>query len=72
MGTKQEEQKTTVDLELAIGKKVFGQAQAITALADSVYIAQSGLKELTKPIGSYLVQQDQQVLVKQKLVLQLG
>ncbi len=54
LGTKQEEQKTTVDLEQAIGKKVFGQAQAITALADSVYIAQSGLKELTKPIGCYL------------------
>ena len=53
MGAK-EETTEYVDLEQAIGKKVFGQAEAITKLADSVYIAQSGLKELTKPIGCYL------------------
>ena len=51
---KAKENKDYVDIEVNIGKKVFGQDEAITKLADSVYIAQSGLKELTKPIGNYL------------------
>ena len=51
---KAKENKDYVDIEANIGKKVFGQNEAITKLADSVYIAQSGLKELTKPIGNYL------------------
>ena len=51
---KAKENKDYVDIEVNIGKKVFGQDEAIIKLADSVYIAQSGLKELTKPIGNYL------------------
>ena len=51
---KAKENNDYVDIEVNIGKKVFGQDEAITKLADSVYIAQSGLKELTKPIGNYL------------------
>jgi len=51
---KAKENNDYVDIEDAIGKKVFGQDEAITRLADAVYIAQSGLKELTKPIGNYL------------------
>ena len=54
LGTKNDEQHSVVDLEESIGRVVYGQAEAITALSDSVYIAQSGLKELTKPIGCYL------------------
>jgi ATP-dependent Clp protease ATP-binding subunit ClpA len=33
---------------------VFGQSEAITKLADSIYIAKAGLKAEDKPIGSYL------------------
>jgi len=51
---KAKENNDYVDIEAGIGKKVFGQDEAITKLADAVYIAQSGLKELTKPIGNYL------------------
>ena len=51
---KTKENQDYVDIESSINKKVFGQSEAITKLADAVYIAQSGLKELTKPIGCYL------------------
>ncbi len=51
---KTKENQDYVDIESNISKKVFGQSEAITKLADAVYIAQSGLKELTKPIGCYL------------------
>ena len=34
--------------------KVFGQESAIESLLDKVFIAQSGLKSLNKPVGSFL------------------
>ena len=43
-----------INYEKSIKEKVFGQDQAIEKLLDSVYIAKAGLKELNKPLGSYL------------------
>jgi len=44
----------SLDYESKIKQKVFGQDQAVNELLDSVYIAKAGLKDLTKPMGSYL------------------
>jgi ATP-dependent Clp protease ATP-binding subunit ClpA len=49
-----EQEAVNVDYETQIKKKVFGQDQAVDKLLDSVYIAKAGLKDLTKPMGSYL------------------
>jgi ATP-dependent Clp protease ATP-binding subunit ClpA len=43
-----------LNYESQIKRKVFGQDQAVDELLDSVYIAKAGLKDLTKPMGSYL------------------
>ena len=43
-----------INYEDQIKSKVFGQNQAIEKLLDSVYIAKAGLKDITKPMGSYL------------------
>jgi len=43
-----------LDYESQIKRFVFGQDQAIEKLLDNVYIAKAGLKDLTKPMGSYL------------------
>jgi len=43
-----------LNYETQIKKFVFGQDAAIEKLLDSVYIAKAGLKDLTKPMGSYL------------------
>ena len=43
-----------LDYESQIKKSVFGQDQAVEKLLDNVYIAKAGLKDLTKPMGSYL------------------
>ena len=43
-----------IDIEAVIKKKVFGQDEAITRLADSIYIAKAGLKDPNKPVGCYL------------------
>jgi len=54
--TKDSEYKTEkpIDIESVVKKKVFGQDEAITRLADSIYIAKAGLKDPSKPIGCYL------------------
>ena len=54
--TKDSEYKTEkpVDIERIVTSKVFGQDEAITRLADSIYIAKAGLKDPNKPVGSYL------------------
>jgi len=54
--TKDSEYKTEkpVNIENVVKTKVFGQDEAITRLADSIYIAKAGLKDPNKPIGSYL------------------
>jgi ATP-dependent Clp protease ATP-binding subunit ClpA len=43
-----------IDIEAGLSKSVFGQADAITALSNAMYIAQAGLKSVNKPLGSYL------------------
>lgn len=42
------------NLEKNMKSKVFGQESAIDSLLDKVFIAQSGLKSLNKPVGSFL------------------
>lgn len=49
-----EKEAVDLDYETQIKKKVFGQDGAVDKLLDSVYIAKAGLKDLTKPMGSYL------------------
>jgi ATP-dependent Clp protease ATP-binding subunit ClpA len=49
-----EQESVSLDYETQIKKKVFGQDGAVDKLLDSVYIAKAGLKDLTKPMGSYL------------------
>jgi ATP-dependent Clp protease ATP-binding subunit ClpA len=41
-------------LEKNMKTTVYGQEQAINSLLDKVFIAQSGLKSLNKPVGSFL------------------
>lgn len=43
-----------IDYEHAIKSRLFGQDQAVDKLLDAVYIAKAGLKDITKPLGSYL------------------
>lgn len=43
-----------VDIEAVVKQKVYGQDEAITRLADSIYIAKAGLKDPNKPIGCFL------------------
>ena len=43
------------NLEKNMTAKVFGQEKAITSLLDKIFIAQSGLKSLDKPVGSFLL-----------------
>ena len=42
------------DLDVELKRVVFGQDQAIAALAASIKLARAGLREPEKPIGSYL------------------
>ncbi len=42
------------DLEASLKRVVFGQDQAIEALASSIKLARAGLREPEKPIGNYL------------------
>ncbi|WP_322893286.1 MULTISPECIES: ATP-dependent Clp protease ATP-binding subunit ClpA [unclassified Yoonia] len=42
------------DLEKTLKRVVFGQDQAITALASAIKLARAGLREPEKPIGNYL------------------
>ena len=48
------EQKDVVNIEDGLQLSVFGQDSALTTLSDAVYIAQAGLKDPRKPLGSYL------------------
>jgi len=49
-----DETSAVINIEDGMKKRVFGQANAINTLADAVYIAQAGLKDPEKPLGSYL------------------
>ena len=42
------------DLESDLQRMVYGQDEAITALASAIKLARSGLREINKPIGNYL------------------
>jgi len=48
------ESTNLVNLEKNMKSKVYGQEKAIDSLLDKVFIAQSGLKSLNKPVGSFL------------------
>ena len=48
------ENSNLVNLEKNIKAKVYGQEKAIDSLLDKVFIAQSGLKSLNKPVGNFL------------------
>ena len=48
------ESANLANLEKNMKSKVFGQESAIESLLDKVFIAQSGLKSLNKPVGSFL------------------
>jgi ATP-dependent Clp protease ATP-binding subunit ClpA len=43
-----------IDIEVELGKSVFGQAVALATLANAIYVSQAGLKDAHKPTGSYL------------------
>src|SRR6056297_269059 len=46
--------KDVVDVEAGLKITVFGQDDAITTVSDAVYMAQAGLKDKDRPMGSYL------------------
>ena len=46
--------ETLKDLEKALKRQVFGQDNAIEALASAIKLARAGLREPEKPIGNYL------------------
>lgn len=46
--------KDVVNIEEGLKLTVFGQDSAITEVSDAVYMAQAGLKDKTRPMGSYL------------------
>jgi ATP-dependent Clp protease ATP-binding subunit ClpA len=48
------ESTNLANLEKNMKAKVYGQEKAIESLLDKVFIAQSGLKALNKPVGSFL------------------
>lgn len=48
------ESANLANLEKNMKAKVYGQEKAIESLLDKVFIAQSGLKALNKPVGSFL------------------
>jgi len=48
------EQEKLLNLEKELNKRVKGQDKALTVLADAVRAARSGLKDPSKPIGSFL------------------
>lgn len=48
------EKDKLLNLEEILHKRVIGQDEAVTAVCDSVIRARSGLKDLRKPIGSFI------------------
>lgn len=48
------EKDKLLNLEEILHKRVIGQDEAVTAVSDSVIRARSGLKDLRKPIGSFI------------------
>ncbi len=48
------EKDKLLNLEGILHKRVIGQDEAVTAVSDAVLRARSGLKDITKPIGSFI------------------
>ena len=48
------ESSNLANLEKGMHNKVFGQGKAIEVLCDKIFIAQAGLKNLNRPVGSFL------------------
>lgn len=51
---KETESNTLINLENNLKQAVFGQDEAIDMIVDKILIAQSGLKDESKPIGSFV------------------
>ena len=49
-----DDKQALANLETDLGRMVFGQDQAITALASAIKLSRAGLREPEKPIGNYL------------------
>ncbi|MPW26829.1 ATP-dependent chaperone ClpB [Alkalibaculum sp. M08DMB] len=50
----EKERDKLLQLESILRERVIGQEEAITAVSDAVLRARSGLKDITKPIGSFI------------------
>jgi ATP-dependent Clp protease ATP-binding subunit ClpB len=50
----QSDREKLLNLEAELGKRVAGQAEAITAISDAVRRSRAGLQDPKKPIGSFL------------------
>ena len=50
----QKESKSLSGLETSMKSAVFGQDEAVDTLLDKIFVAQAGLKDPNKPIGSFL------------------
>ncbi len=50
----QKESKNMADLEKNLKKAVYGQNDAVEKLCDKIFVAQAGMKNLNKPVGSFL------------------
>ncbi len=50
----EEEKEKLLHLEEELHKRVIGQDEAVKAVSDAVLRARAGLKDLTKPIGSFI------------------
>jgi len=48
------EKNKTLNLESNLRKRVIGQEEGVTLVADSIIRSKAGIKDLTKPIGSFL------------------
>jgi ATP-dependent Clp protease ATP-binding subunit ClpB len=50
----EQEREKLLNLENILRKRVIGQEEAVKAVSDAVIRARAGLKDLTKPIGSFI------------------
>jgi ATP-dependent Clp protease ATP-binding subunit ClpA len=50
----QKESSNLAGLDVAMKKAVFGQDTAVESILDKIFVAQSGMKDPNKPIGSFL------------------
>src|SRR5690606_6622592 len=51
---KQSEKQKLLGLEAELGKRVIGQMEAVTAVADAVRRSRAGLQDANRPIGSFI------------------